>query len=107
MSIANVDREILLIFWTTWEISMKFSEKMWLRIILKVAKNQGFALSLEDTFFEKSQIDPPGVLGLILSFTYWFLVEKNLQNEALIVQKCILDLLTWDQHEPGGIFILR
>ena len=38
-------------------------------IILKVTKNQGFTLSLEDTFFEKPQgggkIDaPPAVLGL-------------------------------------------
>ena len=34
---------------------MKFSEKMRLMIILKVSKNQGFTLSLEDTFFEKPQ----------------------------------------------------
>ena len=41
---------------------MKFSGKMWLMIILKVTQNQGFTLSLEDTFFEKplgGQIDPP------------------------------------------------
>ena len=41
---------------------MKFSEKMWLMIILKFTKNQGFTLSLEDKFFEKpqgvGQIDP-------------------------------------------------
>ena len=41
-------------------------------IILKVTKNQGFILSLEDTFFEKpqwSQIDPlpPAVLELKIS----------------------------------------
>ena len=44
-------------------------------ITLKVKKNQGFTLSLEDTFFEKpqggegggGQIDPPAVLGLKLS----------------------------------------
>ena len=34
---------------------MKFSGKIWLMIILKVAKNQGFILSLEDTFFKKPQ----------------------------------------------------
>ena len=34
---------------------MKFSGKMCLKIILKVTKNQGFALSLEDTFFVKPQ----------------------------------------------------
>ena len=39
-------------------------------IILKVTKNQGFSLSLEDTFFEKPQggsnghSSPPAVLGL-------------------------------------------
>ena len=34
---------------------MKFSGKMCLKIKLKVTKNQGSALSLEDTFFEKPQ----------------------------------------------------
>ena len=41
---------------------MKFSGKMCFKIILKVTKNKGFTLSLEDTFFEKpqgGQIDPP------------------------------------------------
>ena len=34
---------------------MTFSEKMCVKIILKVTKNEGFTLSLEDTFFEKPQ----------------------------------------------------
>ena len=55
MKIDNINREILHIFWTTWGISMKFSGKMWLIIILKVTKEQSFILSLEDTFFEKPQ----------------------------------------------------
>ena len=41
---------------------MKFSEKMCLKVLLKVTKNQGSTLSLEDTFFEKPQgvqIDHP------------------------------------------------
>ena len=37
---------------------MKFSEKMCLTIILKLTKNQGFTLSLEDKFFEKPQDSP-------------------------------------------------
>ena len=42
---------------------MKFSGKMCVTKILKVAKKQGFTLSLEDTCFEKphgkgGQIDP-------------------------------------------------
>ena len=42
---------------------MKFSEKICLKIILKVKKKQGFSLSLEDKLLEKSQgrgqIEPP------------------------------------------------
>ena len=34
---------------------MKFSEKMWLMIILKVTKKQGLTLSIEDTLLEKPQ----------------------------------------------------
>ena len=55
---------------------MKFSGKMCLKIALKVTKNQGFSLSLEDKLFKKPQeggwgwvkIDPPppAVLGLII-----------------------------------------
>ena len=55
---------------------MKFSGKMCLVIILKVTKNQGFIICLEDTIFKKpqgvgggrgGQIDPPSaVLGLSL-----------------------------------------
>ena len=55
MKIANIDREILYNFWETWGNSMKFSEILWLMIILEVTKNKGFTLSLEDTFFEKAQ----------------------------------------------------
>ena len=55
MKIVNIDGEILHIFWMTWGISIKFSGKIWLMIIIKVTKNEGFTLSLEDTVFEKPQ----------------------------------------------------
>ena len=55
MKISNIDRKILHNFWTTWGISMKFSGKLCLIIMLKVTKNQGVILSLEDAFFEKPQ----------------------------------------------------
>ena len=55
MKIVDIDEENLNIFKTTWGVSMKFSWKKWLMIILKATKNQGFTLSLEDTFLEKSQ----------------------------------------------------
>ena len=41
---------------------MKFSGKMYFNIILKVTKNQGSTLSVENTFFRKpqgGQFDPP------------------------------------------------
>ena len=38
MKIANIDREILHIFWTTWGNSMKFSGKMCFKIILSLKK---------------------------------------------------------------------
>ena len=55
---------------------MKFSGKMYLKIILKVRKNRSLTLSLEDTFSKKTQegrrgegkLNPPplAVLGLRL-----------------------------------------
>ena len=72
MKIANIDRESLHIFWTTWRISMKFSGKIWLMIILKVTKNQGFTIALEDTSSEKSKggvkLTHPVFLGLSLKY---------------------------------------
>ena len=43
MKLANLDREILHIIWTTWGISMKFSEKMWIRryIFWKATAGEG------------------------------------------------------------------
>ena len=73
MKLANIEREILHVFWTTWGIPMKFSGKTWLMIILKVTTNQRFILFLEDTFFEKPQggsTSPPAVLGLIFVFEW-------------------------------------
>ena len=73
MKIANIDREILYNFWTTWGTSIKFSGKMCLIIILKVTKHQDLTLCLEDIIFKKpqrGQIDPPAVLGLKRLQTY-------------------------------------
>ena len=49
------ERESLCIAWTTRRVSMNFSGKMWLIIIAKVCKSQGFTLSLEDKFLERLQ----------------------------------------------------
>ena len=65
IKIVNIEREIVHIFWTTWGISMEFSGKVWLMIILKLTKNQCFILSLEDTFFEKQQMTGDGGGALV------------------------------------------
>ena len=74
--IANTDRESLHMFWTIWRILMKFSGKLWLMIISKVTKSQGFTLFLQDGWiFGKATrgrgegqgvklIPPEGFLGL-------------------------------------------
>ena len=53
MKTMNIEEENSHILWTTWEISMKFSVKLWLKIILKVKKKQGFTFRLENKFLEK------------------------------------------------------
>ena len=47
--------ENLHIFWTTCGISMKFSVKIWLTIILKVTKKQDSTFSPKNAFLEKPQ----------------------------------------------------
>ena len=52
MKIANIDREILHNFWTTWRIS----RKMWLTIILKLTthKKPGFHPLFRRSIFRKT-----------------------------------------------------
>ena len=67
---------------------MKFSEKMCLKIIIKVRKNQGFTLSLEDIFSEtppggRGQITPPptppaAVLDLLMRFYFLNRLEESI-----------------------------
>ena len=64
IKLVNIE-EYLHIFWTTWGISVKFSEKTWLMIKLKITKKRDFTLSLEMSFLEKpqgAQIDPSTLL---------------------------------------------
>ena len=79
MKIADLDGEVLHIFWTTCGISVKFSGKMWL-MILKVTKNQGFTLSLEDTFLEKPQ--PP---SLLRAWAFDFQFQKQKQTSKVFL----------------------
>ena len=65
MKIANIDKEFLHIFWTTWGNSIKFSRKMYFKIILKFTKNQVAALSIEDTFPKNHKGDQFDTYALI------------------------------------------
>ena len=83
----------------TWEIPMKFSGKMWLMIILKITKSQGFTFPLEDTFFEKPQGSnwlPPAVLGLRAPFFTEHL-RRMLQQCSINVldEGLVIELLLW------------
>ena len=51
--IINIEEENLHILRTNLGISIKFSGKVWLRIILNLTKSHGFTFSIENTFLEK------------------------------------------------------
>ena len=55
---------------------MKFSGKMWLMIILKFTKKQGFNISLENTFLEKPQAPLVGGGLWLTAFLGWIDFEK-------------------------------
>ena len=57
MTIVNIEEEDLI---SSEQVSMKFSGKMWLMIILNVAKNQGFTLSLKKHIFGKHTMEAVG-----------------------------------------------
>ena len=53
MKIVDIEEGNVQIFQTNWGISIKFSKKSWLMIILNVTKKQDFTLSLIKTILEK------------------------------------------------------
>ena len=62
MKIVNIDKDNFEIFEMIWKISVKFSGKIGLMIIIKVTRDQDFALFPGNAVLEKQQgvkIDPP------------------------------------------------
>ena len=55
MKIANIEKENLHVLWTTWEISIKLSEKMWLIIILNVTKKAALHPLFRKYIFRKTR----------------------------------------------------
>ena len=76
MKIVNIEAENLHIFCTTRRISAKFSGKMWLMIILKITKNQGFTLSLENIFSKKSKGVKLNPTTLIRVNDFWHMIDQ-------------------------------
>ena len=70
VNVVNIEEENLHIFWTSWEIPLKFSGKTWLMIILKVTKEQISTNSPKNIFLEEPHRERGGggcflaVLGL-------------------------------------------
>ena len=104
--IANIDREILRNFWTTWGISMKISRNMWLMIILKITKRQGLAPTIQDIFFEKPQrrgpidLPPPpfsAALGLKQALNL-ILVLKKVHRFIEFNQEPLVKTIYWYEH---------
>ena len=83
---------------------MKFSGKMCLKVILKVTKNQGLTLSIEDTFFEKPRGEggrggggplppppPPPLLAILgLRFQASMSAFNSTSSSRLTIGQCML-----------------
>ena len=67
MKIVKIDGDNLHVFWATWGLSMKFSEKNVAYDNIKSHKKYSFTLSEENTFFEKGGVKllRPAFLGLM------------------------------------------
>ena len=83
MKMVNTEEENLHIFQTTWRISMKFSGKVCLMIILKVTKNQGFTVSRKYDFKILRSIWHPSLFRVI-SLKPLLLLNLNCQSSGTI-----------------------
>ena len=106
--IANIDREILRNFWTTWGISMKISRNMWLMIILKITKRQGLGPHYTRYFFWKTTKKgsnwpapplPPfsAALGLKQALNL-ILVLKKVHRFIEFNQEPLVKTIYWYEH---------
>ena len=102
MKIVNIDVENILIFQMTWKISMKFSGKMWVMIIVKIPKSQGFTLLLEDTFFEK-----PHVAEFKLTSHSFLKVEKIFENLTYIIVNYDFSFITLRMYYTFSINVFK
>ena len=73
---------------------MKFSEKMWLKVKLKVRKKQAFTLSLEDAFLEKphgvGQIESPHPSLLRVNILEYACIYLNIKTSEY-ARMCLIE----------------
>ena len=101
--IVNTQEDNLHILCTSRKISTKFSGKVWLMIVLKVTKKQGFTLSLKNTFWvEIPQVDikltptpatPQPFSGECIYFHMVYLTVSSSQYNFFFLM--LFYLLTW------------
>ena len=101
MKIVSIEGEYLHIFWTTWETSMKFPVKMWLMIMLKIAKSWFLPLSRKHIFRKITWWGGGGGARLILQaflrlsfllFKKCFKYSSNLQTFPFVCWVYVLNI---------------
>ena len=104
MKIANIDKKILHIFWTTLRNSMKFSGRMCFKIILKVPKKQGVHPLFRKYNFRKTTgasnwaPPPPSCFRVNTLLRIWFTLVMHFGHTLKIH---IVDLLQLVYAEIG------
>ena len=94
MKIANTDREILLDFWTTSRISMKFSRMLWLIIILGKLTSLPPTHTLPSHFRVEIAVQK-NLAKLIGKHLWWSSLSLKLGNVALQLKNSIRDFIQW------------
>ena len=77
---------------------MKFLGKMYFKIMLKVTKNQGLTLSLENTFFEKPQRGS-GLISIFLRMAICISKTIEHNSEQIIKYQITLVISTGKNNE--------
>ena len=94
MKIANTDREILLDFWTTSRISMKFSRMLWLIIILGKLTSLPPTHTLPSHFRVEIAVQK-NLAKLIGKHLWWSSLSLKLGNLTLQLKNPIRDFIQW------------
>ena len=92
MKIANIDKERIHMFWTTWAISIKLSGEMWLMLLSKVTRKLGLHPHFGRYIFQKSKGEsnsPIAFLGLKLLQKKQFRKQQKQLVTGLVIKVSI------------------